>query len=111
MKIVEFIIAALMLASARRRERKDTAERGAIAKAFNDRWTYRHRYGDAYHTNEKPNSMAAASVADPGEHAWMCPKCNRVHLSIGCSFLTGLWYPACCDHPEGHRLFDKIRIS
>ena len=74
----------------RRAEARDAADRAAIAKAFNDRYTYRQRLaGDNY--------------------AWMCPECNRTHASIDQSAFDGLHYPACCSSPYGNRLSHGIK--
>jgi hypothetical protein len=92
----------------RRVERRDKAERVAIAKAFNDRYTYRHPYRKG---DERRQFTPAEGLDDwfP-DQAWMCPCCNTVHMTIGRSLMTGMHFPSCCAHPEGHRHFDKIRM-
>lgn len=82
----------------KKKERADLAERTAIAKAFNDRYTYCERYVPFGAGQDLYTSFA-----------WMCPVCNKVHLSLSHSFLSGMQYPACCTYPEGHRHFDKIK--
>ncbi len=42
---------------------------------------------------------------------WMCPECNQIHHPTECSTFTGLQYPKCCRHHEGHRLDDGIRTG
>ena len=73
--------------------RADSNERAAIAKAFNDRYTYRFK------------DKAAA------KHAWMCPECNRVHISDEWDGLVGMQFPACCKTAAGHRLHENIRTQ
>ncbi|WOB06536.1 hypothetical protein [Piscinibacter gummiphilus] len=36
--------------------------------------------------------------------SWMCPKCNRVHNSLGREPFIGPIYPACCGFKAGSRL-------
>lgn len=87
-------------------ERNGARERARIARAFNDRYTYLHRYvkgqpalpGDAMY-----------GMTPPGGNAWMCPDCNRIHLANGCSALSGLQFPGCCKTPSGHRIFSGIK--
>lgn len=70
-------------AAEKRRERKEVEALFKIAEAFNKRHTYMHR------------------------REWMCPQCNKVHEPTGYSGFTGLHYPKCCDHPQGHRCYTK----
>jgi hypothetical protein len=81
-------------------QRTGAAARAAIAKVFNDTYTYREHW--------------PAGKPVPGEswwshHAWMCPECNRVHVACGFNSLHGLLYPACCSTAEGGRVFAGIR--
>ena len=69
----------------------EAREKCAIAKAFNDRYCYRHQY---------PNN---------GKYSWMCPDCNRIHATTGCSSFCGLQYPKCCGTFDGNRLGMGIR--
>jgi hypothetical protein len=91
----------------RRKERELAAERKKVAAAFNNIYTYRYRYDKS--SNERlPGTGMYGFTAESG-YAWMCPKCNKIHLASGCTGMTGVQYPACCDHREGHRLYDNIR--
>ena len=85
----------------------DAKEKAAIAKAFNNRYTYRQR-------------LVAGAPMLPGTYygmphdagyAWMCPECNRTHHPISDSVWSGLQYPACCSRAEGHRLHEGIRTT
>ncbi len=38
-------------------------------------------------------------------NVWMCPTCNSIKKRVGISFLTGFQFEACCQFPEGHRLY------
>lgn len=69
----------------------EAREKAAIAKAFNDRYCYRHRYPEV------------------GDYSWMCPECNCVHATTGTDFLTGLQYEKCCSYPSGNRFGHGIR--
>lgn len=89
-----FISDFLAFRAERRKIKADARECEAIARRFNNRYTHRLVY----------DSNAPVDQS----RAWMCPKCNKVHLSYEHSFLSGMQYPACCDHPRGHRQFDGI---
>lgn len=91
-----------------RADRKDGAERVAIAKAFNDRYTYRKTY---YATWNLLPGTSYGGLAHRDSYAWMCPTCNTIHRPISDSVFSGLQYPACCRHHEGHRLDDGIRYQ
>jgi hypothetical protein len=90
------------------KRRLDAAgERAAIAKIFNDRYTYRTQW------------IAGMPIL-PGTfyggphrsgYAWMCPECNHVHHPVSDSLWTGLQYPACCSSNAGDRLSHGIRIN
>lgn len=69
----------------------EAREKCAIAKAFNDRYCYRHKHPTF------------------GSYCWMCPECNKVHASICYEAITGLQYPPCCSYPTGHRCGRGIR--
>ena len=96
----DFIREAYALAKKKRAERCDRKERTAIAKKFNDRYTYRHEY--------RKNCGQFENFARRG-YAWMCPECNAIHAPTDCTGLTGLQYPRCCGTDEGHRLHQDIR--
>lgn len=91
----------------RKEERKDAAERALIAKTFNDRYSFRLPYRP---TGVRRQFTPAEGLDDwfP-DQAWMCPTCNLIHMTIGRSFLTGMHFPKCCEHPEGHRHYADIR--
>lgn len=38
---------------------------------------------------------------------WMCPDCNKVHACVSHNAFYGRQFPACCQHPEGHRIDKK----
>lgn len=91
----------------RRKERELAAERRRVAKAFNDIYTYRFRY-DKSSSERVPGTGMYGFTPESG-YAWMCPKCNKIHLATSCSAFSGLQYPQCCDDREGHRLYHDIR--
>lgn len=82
-------------------EKKDREEKRRIAKAFNDRYTYRHRWVES---KDELEGAGAWGLPVRGGFAWMCPDCNKVHMAISVSSLTGLHFPRCCNWSEGHRL-------
>lgn len=91
-----------------RQEERDAKERKLIAKAFNDRYTYLHRYkvnADKYEdiADRLPGTGVCGVTARRG-NAWMCPDCNTVHMAFECSVFDGIHFPACCRYPEGNRL-------
>lgn len=92
---------------ARRALDKDAAEKAAIAKAFNDRYTYRRRLVSG--APMLPGSFYG--MPHDAGYAWMCPECNRTHHPISDSVWSGLQYPACCSRAEGHRLSEGIRTD
>lgn len=71
--------------------RKTKNEKANIAKRFNNIYTYKQNYNN-------------------GKNAWMCPECNRIHLSGETSFFTGLQYPSCCSTESGNRLNHGIEL-
>ena len=84
---------ARSIAKEKRLAKTDSDERAAIARAFNDRYTYRFK----------------DKAAD--KHAWMCPECNRTHITDGWDIFTGGRFPPCCKTAEGHRLYENIRTQ
>ncbi len=90
-------------------EQRDAKERAAIAKAFNDRYAYRRIWKQGMGRMEKGTAMYG--IMPPAGHAWMCPECNQIHHPLECSVFSGLQYPKCCRHHEGHRLDDGIRTG
>lgn len=91
----------------RRKERELAAERKKVAAAFNNLYTYRFRY-DKSSKERLPGTGMYGFTPESG-NAWMCPDCNTIHLSSGCSAMTGLQYPSCCNYREGHRLYHDIK--
>ena len=88
--------------------KRDSAERAAIAKAFNDRYCYRVMYEPkAAHLS----GTAVFGLMPRGGNRWMCPACNRIHAPTECSVWSGLQYPACCATCEGNRLSHGVGIS
>lgn len=86
----------------------DAHERRNIARAFNDRYTYRHKYvEDAPELFYKEGGIYSASSG----YAWMCPECNKIHHPYAYDPLVGILYPACCKTHKGHRLHDGIKTS
>lgn len=92
-----------------RKKRELADERKKIAKHFNNMYTYRHRFDES--TDERLPGTGMFGFTSMAGNAWMCPKCNKVHLASSCSAFSGLQYPECCDHREGHRLDEDIRKS
>lgn len=88
-----------------RNDLKDRAECKAIAKAFNDRYCYRHPYA-------KNDEFFSHTFCRKG-YRWMCPECNAIHAPTDHSVFSGLQYPSCCSTGEGHRLSqsDSIKTS
>ena len=86
---------------------RDTSEKKAIARAFNDRYTYRKVL------IEGMSFLPGSSYGGPHRsgYAWMCPDCNRTHHPASDSVFSGLQYPACCQYPAGHRVSYGIRSS
>ncbi|HYE39915.1 MAG TPA: hypothetical protein VEB23_08285 [Ramlibacter sp.] len=101
------LLTALRGMRARKAMRADAAERAAIARAFNDRYTYRKLLVEGMPT--LPGSFYG--MPHQAGYAWMCPDCNRIHHPIADSVFSGLQYPACCAHPVGHRLHQGIRTQ
>lgn len=88
-------------------DRRSARECARIARLFNDRFTYRHRYVK----NLPPlPGEALFGMLPPGGNAWMCPTCNRIHLAESCSAIGGLQFPGCCKTPQGHRLYSGARM-
>ena len=92
-EIIAVLREAAKITAEKRLAKADSDERAAIAKAFNDRYTYRF-----------------ISKAD-NKHAWMCPECNRVHSSIGFDPFIGMQFPGCCKAVTGHRFHENIRTQ
>jgi len=100
----------VMLAAQRKRrdDKRDAAERTAIAKVYNDRYCYRVLFD--VHADRLPGS-AIYGLLPRGGNRWMCADCNRIHAPTACSAFSGLQYPACCGSVAGHRLHNGVRIS
>ena len=91
--IIAVLCEAAKITKEKRLAKIDSDERAAIARAFNDRYTYRFK------------DKAAA------KHAWMCPECNSVHISDGWDIFTGTQFPACCKTVDGYRDYENIRTQ
>ena len=89
-----------------RSKARDDAELRAIAKAFNNRYTYRKTYQSTGKT--LPGKTYGELPISDG-YRWMCPTCNTIHAPTEVSVWSGLQYPACCEHGAGHRLYSDIR--
>lgn len=87
------------------RARKVANEKAMIARTFNDLYTYRVPYRKT--TDRLPGSFYG--MPHSTGYAWMCPSCNTIHHPYEDSVFSGLQYPACCTHGDGHRLDDDIR--
>ena len=92
----------------RRKEARDKAERAAIAKAFNDRYTYRKEWVEGM--DRLPGS-AMGGINPRAGFAWMCPECNRIHHPTESSVFSGLQYPRCCSTGAGNRLNHGINTG
>ena len=92
----------------KREKKRDSEERRAIAKAFNDRYCYRV----LYEPDAPPlGGTAMCGLLPPGGNRWMCPDCNHIHAPVECSVFSGLQYPACCNTGYGNRLSHGVRVS
>jgi len=105
--IIEAFKEALATARKRKAARAEADEKAYIAKVFNDRYTYRKQYVEGL----KYLPGSAYGLQPRAGYAWMCSSCNKVHHPVESSVFDGLHYPKCCDHPEGNRLYDKIRTK
>lgn len=86
----------------------DKHERRNIARAFNDRYTYRHVYVEGMpDLRVREGSVYSASSG----YAWMCPDCNKIHHPHAYDPLVGLLYPQCCTTGKGHRLHEGIKTK
>jgi hypothetical protein len=83
-------------------------QKAAIARVFNNRYTYNVRFVEDQEDLPGYNNFG---MKTKGGYAWMCPSCNRVHLANAISAFSGLQYPACCKHGEGHRLHEGIFVN
>ncbi|MDR3684756.1 MAG: hypothetical protein P4L11_13595 [Geothrix sp.] len=99
---------AYALVKKQKAERVERLEKAAIAKAFNDRYTYRKPWVKGL--PRLPGS-GMFGITPEGGYAWMCPECNRIHHPVESSVFSGIQYPACCRWPEGHRFYDEIRTT
>jgi hypothetical protein len=102
-----WMIGLLAWAKTYRSARRDLAERRAIAKAFNDRYCYRHML---YPDDERLPGTSMFGINPRGGYRWMCPECNHIHAPESSSLFSGLQYPACCSTVQGHRLDAGIRL-
>jgi len=107
--IFDILSEAFKIVSKKRKAAKLAAERVSVAKAFNNLYTYRHRW-DTSKSTRLPGSGMWGFTPEVG-HAWMCPDCNKIHLAEECSAMTGLQYPGCCITSKGHRLYHDIKTK
>lgn len=105
--MIDILKEAARIVRARRAAERDRQERAAIAKAFNDRYAYRHEYVEGI--ARLPGS--AMGINPRGGYAWMCPECNRIHHPTESSVFDGLHYPRCCNTRAGNRLHFGIRTD
>lgn len=105
--IIDTIREAFKIVRKRKAQQADETERAHIAKLFNDRYTYRKQYVEGL----KYLPGSAYGMQPRAGYAWMCPSCNKIHHPTESSVFDGLHYPACCKHPDGNRLYDKIKTS
>lgn len=96
-------------AVAERKARELANEKATTAKLFNNLYAYRMRYDES--TDDRLPGTGMWGFTPKIGNAWMCPTCNKVHLATSCSAFSGLQYPKCCNHGEGHRLDERIRTS
>lgn len=103
--MLDVIKEALRIVRARRKAKRAATEKRAIAKAFNDRYTYLEEWV------EKMPFLPGTSYGGPHRsgYAWMCPDCNQIHHPQSDSVFSGLQYPPCCTHSAGHRLHHGIK--
>lgn len=89
-------------------DQQDTGERAAIAKTFNDRYTYRYEYVKGMPS--LPGTGMFGTTPNGG-YAWMCPVCNKIHMATECSVFDGIHYPRCCNTGAGNRCSAKIKYN
>lgn len=104
--MIAFVKEAWSLYRRKQAEEREANEKRAIAKAFNDRYTYRRTWIED--ADFLPGAGAFGMLVRSG-FAWMCPECNKIHHPIECSVFSGLQYPACCRTSAGNRLHERIR--
>lgn len=100
---------AYKLAQEERAEQIKAAEKERIAKHFNNLYTYRERWDTS--NDDRLDGTGMWGFTPQKGYAWMCPKCNKIHLASSCSAMSGLQYPDCCDYRTGHRLYNDIRTK
>jgi len=93
--------------SAERQFRKNADEKKKIAKAFNDRYTYRFVWKE----NMPFLGGSYYGIPHRSGYAWMCPTCNHIYHPVSDSVFSGLQYPACCEYPAGDRLYLDIKTK
>lgn len=92
-----------------RKKQRESQEKAAIAKSFNDRYTYRIRYDTSDVELIPGNDMYG--FRQTNGYRWMCPECNTIHRPTQIDAFVGLHYPRCCSRFEGHRLNEGIKHS
>lgn len=106
--MLTYFSSMLKFARDQKAARIDAAERKAIAKAFNDRYTYRKEWIAG---KDQLPGTAMYGWNPRGGYAWMCPECNKIHHPVESSMFSGLQYPKCCSAWLGHRLDLGIRVK
>lgn len=103
--MIKILKEAIRIVRERRTAERDKRERVAIAKAFNNRYTYRREY-----VTGMDRLLGSAMGMNPrGGYAWMCPECNKIHHPTESSVFDGMHYPRCCSTYAGNRLHYAIR--
>ena len=106
-QLKQILLEARSIARKKRSEQADQAASAAIAKAFNDRYTFKHEYVTGLPI--LPGTFYG--IPRRAGYAWMCPDCNKIHHPTESSVFDGLHYPACCSTRAGHRLSHGISLS
>jgi hypothetical protein len=100
MNIWAVIKEALKIVTAERVKKAEQAERKAVARAFNDRYTFRREWIKGM--PDLPGEGLFGLKCRSG-YAWMCPDCNKIYHPYEINVFTGLQYPACCGTFKGCR--------
>lgn len=106
MNIISIIRESVKTVRAQEFKTKEAKEKAAIAKLFNDRYTYCDTWKKNMGALPEPGLFGMDIEAG---FAWMCPDCNSIHHPVSFSGIDGLHYPACCRYPKGGRLMFDIK--
>jgi len=106
MNIWAVIKEARKIVAAESVKKAEQAERKAVARAFNDRYTFRREW-----VKDMPNLPGTGlfGLKYRSGYAWMCPDCNKIHHPYEINGITGLQYPACCGMFAGYRCGADIK--